>query len=802
MGLSGLDAALSGLRIAQQQISVISNNVANVSTPGFTRKTLPQVSQAIAGVTVGVLGQTIIRQVDLNLERDLWTQISGVNKLDVQAAYLKRVEQFHGPPNKELSIAAELGRLLDTFSSLADDPSDTFRQANAVNRAVDTARKINDLANLITTSRNDAQDEMQLTVNRINELLVQVADLNDQVEVATKSNRTSAVIEDKRDEAIKELSSLIEIDFFRRGDGVLVLQTPQGVELASDTAKTLVFQPSPVSDNQYYPANVAAIYVGDPLTDPGAVDITNEAIGGKLGGLINLRDNTFPKQMAQLDELAHKMALRFEAQGLRLFTDASGNIPLDTPPDPTTLPNPTPVEYVGFAGQIRVNQTILNDNSLLQRGTYGSSIPEGSNEVLRRIIQFTFGDTEFQQAIGDLDLRVSGNAAPNNTLQAFLGLRSENTVTGTRNLSSFTNAASLIASANGALDPGSDTFRMVFQDNNLGIGPINVDVSLAAVADGPGNFAQDLAAYINTTVVPGLPALSQAALTQMGATFSVGTDGQFVVESNAQITFDGSVVANGMGEDGLALLGFAEDTFEAEDPYFDIQVGNNESVRITIDSDDDENDLLAQLNAVPGLAVENLTLSADGFLRLRPGDDYANPDFGGDIRIIAGSFQASNAGANTVIGPGTVPNGINIVSALFGSFSTGPLQDVSPVTGVRYGSQTNGSLTPPIPTQPFRTGLLGPGVNISTQIIGSLRLVDFAQKMVNEQSQQVAMLETRKADEQSLQDVLQKQLLNDSSVNLDEELGTLVVMQTAYAASARVVNAVNDMFDELLNAVL
>ena len=66
MGLGALDAALAGLCISQQQLSVISNNVAT-GTPGFTRKLLPQSSQAIDGVTVGVAAETIVRNVDINL---------------------------------------------------------------------------------------------------------------------------------------------------------------------------------------------------------------------------------------------------------------------------------------------------------------------------------------------------------------------------------------------------------------------------------------------------------------------------------------------------------------------------------------------------------------------------------------------------------------------------------------------------------------------------------------------------------------------------------------------------------------
>jgi flagellar hook-associated protein 1 len=799
MGLSGLDAALSGLRVAQQKISLISNNIANVSTPGYTRKILPQSSQVVNGTTVGVSGETIIRQVSLSLSRDLWTQISGVNELDVQAAYLKRVEQFHGPPDKQLSIAAELARLQDSFSELSDDPSDTLRQANVVNQAIDTAQKINNLAQLLTTLRNDAQDEMVTTVNRINALLGKVAELNYQVDINSTNGRSTAAIEDQRDEAVKELAGLIEIDFFKRSDGVMVLQTTQGVELAADTAKTLYFNAIPVAANTYYPASAAAIYVGNPA-QPGAVDITTQSPGGKLGGLIELRDQTFPKQMAQLDELAHKIALRFAGQGLMLFTDGSGNIPADTAPDPTTLPNPTPVAYVGFAGQIQVNEAIVNDNSYLQRGTYGAIIPSGSNEVIRRIVQFTFGDYDFQRAIGDIDLRVSANAPPNNTLQRFLGIRSQNTVDGTRDLAAFADPASFIAAANGDLDPPNDTFRLTFEDANLGLGPVNIDVSLATIVDGPGNFAQDLVTRINA-IRAGLPAGQQADLTAMGVTFSVGTNGQLRIQSTGTVSTDATTVPNGMGENDFALLGFNEDTYPPTDPYFDIQVGNTEMTRITIDSNDTEVDLLAKLQTVPGLAVEDLTASIDGFLRIRPGNDYTNPEFGGDLRIISGLYTTSGAGANAVFGPGTIPDGINIVSALFGSFSTAPTQDLSPISNVQYQSETNASLAPPIPTQSFRSDLLGPGANISIDIIGTQRIVNFAQKMVNEQSQQVIIKESQKADEKALQDILQEQLLNESAVNIDEELSQLIVVQTAYAAAARVVNAVNSLFEELLNAV-
>ena len=800
MGLSSLDAALSGLRIAQQQINIISNNIANVGTPGFTRKLLPQSSHAIEGVTVGVAAETIIRNVDLNLARDLWTQISSIGLLEVKESYLNRISQFHGPPDKELSVAAELARLQDSFSALADTPEDTFLLASVVNQAVDTAYKINDLADLITTLRNDAQDEIQTVVNRINDLLLQVTELNDQVKSNLNSSRTTALIEDKRDEAIKELTCLIDISFFIRGDGALVVQTSEGIELAGDTAQQLTFSPLPLSPQTYYPVSANGIFVGDP-SEHGAVDITTKEPGGMLGGLIELRDDIFPKQTAQLDELAHKISLRFEQQGLRLFTDVSGNVPSDNAPDPTTLPDPTPVEYVGFSTTIRVNEAIIDDNSLLRRGTTGATVQPGSSEVIDRILEFTFGSIEFQQAIGDIDMRTSLQAVPNNTLQNWLGIYSENKVSGSVDLTAYASVADIITSggnsAFGTVVPPAETdrFTITFDDPDFGAGPHTVTVDLRAVpAIGP-TAADDLVAFINAD------ANFVLAMADFNAAVSISSDGELVIESRSDITIDTAGVEP-MSDLGFAFLGLNPSTTESTDPYFNIQVGNNTSIRITIDPNDNDNDLLAQLSAVPGLALEDFTISADGFLRMRPGEDYSNPEYGGTINIIGGPFQTLNAGINGVLGPGTVPDTINIVSALFGSFSTGvPVQDISPVSNVDYQSETDASLAPPIPTVPFRTSLLGPGANISTEIIGSMRLVDFSQKMISQQTQELVLVQNQLSDEKTLKEILQRQLLDESGVNLDEELGHLIVVQTAFAASARVISAIDELFHELLNAV-
>ncbi len=796
MGLSSLGTALSGLKINQQQIDIISNNVANVGTEGYTRKILPQSTRAIDGKSIGVQPGTITRNVDLRLERDLWTQVSAVNNFDVQAAYLGRVDQFHGAPSANISVAAEVSKLQDSFAALANSPDDQFLITDVVDQAQDTASKINDLSDYYTNLRNDAQNEAKVVVQSVNDLLDQIADLNSKIRFANASGRTVAETEDVRDQAVKNLSELIDISTFSKGDGVLVIQTAEGVELASETAKDLYFRPTPLSAASSRPDSVAGIYVDDPTKIPGAIEITESKLGGKLGGLITLRDQTFPKQMAQLDELAHKMALRFDAQGLKLFTDTSGTIPADTPPDSSTVPA-TPVEYVGFSSTIKVNSAIIADHSLVQKGTFGGTSPGGSNDVMRRVIEYTFGSVDYQLAANPVtatSVDIQSAATGATTLQSWLGLAPTNTMTSGISLSNYASVADIVTAGGDAVFGSgvneTDRFILRFDDPDVGGGPYDITIDLRSVAATGTSATKDLVDHINADANMAL------ALADFGAEVSVGSNGELVINSSSNIQILDAGVEP-LSTQGYAFLGLTPSTSEAVDPYFDVKVGNNNSTRITIEPTDTEVEILAKLNAVEGLAAR---IDANGFLSMRPGNDFNNPDYGGDLSIVGGPFTTKNATlAGTAAGRTSIDDGVNIAQALFGTYSVaapGVIEESSPLTDISYRSETEAGSGVFVP---FRNELLGSNLGVNTEIISSSTLKDYSQKIINEVSQEIALIESRSADESTLKELLQQQLLDESGVNIDEELGNLIVVQNAYAASARVINVVDEIFQELLS---
>ena len=69
-----------------------------------------------------------------------------------------------------------------------------------------------------------------------------------------------------------------------------------------------------------------------------------------------------PKYQAELDEFSENLATRFAGQGLQLFTQPDGSIPVQAG-------TPTQQNYVGFANTITVNPAVTASPSLVRDGT-------------------------------------------------------------------------------------------------------------------------------------------------------------------------------------------------------------------------------------------------------------------------------------------------------------------------------------------------------------------------------------------------------------------------------------------------
>ena len=301
--VSGLNSALSGMQAAQSQIGIISNNLANVDTVGYTRKTAQQQSSVLAGMGVGVKLANIDRVVDQSLLRSYLSANSTNGNLNKSNDYLSKTENLIGTPEGENSIAADVAGLQSSFETLATDVTSSANRHSLVANASSLASRLKTLSQNIQSLRGDADMEIEEVCGKINTQLKTIANLNNQI-VKYKALGTdgAADLEDQRDEALKTLSGYIDISYYTRDNGEVVIQTKGGVSLLDKDMHELSHGAiSQAGTNMSYAnGNINGIYVDGE-------DITTVVRDGELKGLIDIRDTTLPSLQTQLDELAGVM---------------------------------------------------------------------------------------------------------------------------------------------------------------------------------------------------------------------------------------------------------------------------------------------------------------------------------------------------------------------------------------------------------------------------------------------------------------------------------------------------------------
>lgn len=375
MSIGSLSTAIQGLNVAQRQLETISLNVANASTPGYTRKSLLQSTTVVDGVGSGVSVGQLQRSINKSLQADLWRQGSKASAADVGESYLSRVQQLFGTPDSEQSFAATLSQLKSGFVALSADPGSGVKQSQIVGYAQTMVGKYNSMSTNLQNLRNNAEAQILDETNQLNSLAQNIADTNLAIAAATNRGDNPVELLDKRDLYVQQLSKFMNISTFTAGDGTLVVQTAQGAVIADKTAHTFSFQPTPMTYGTYYPTTANGLMLDGK-------DVTAQTTSGSLGKLFELRDQVFPAAQAMIDESAHKMALRFEAQGVKLFTDSAGNVPTDVV-----------ANYVGFSATMVVNPAVITNPALLKDGTGGGpALNASDNTNVLKVIDYAFGD--------------------------------------------------------------------------------------------------------------------------------------------------------------------------------------------------------------------------------------------------------------------------------------------------------------------------------------------------------------------------------------------------------------------------
>ncbi len=305
----------SALQADQAAISVVAGNTANVNTPGYTTRSVQfaavdHVSINGGAVNAGVAVSNVSSQRDrlLNQRIDQQTQDSAAS-----AARLSALEDlqsiFSGALNATTGTgtggaASDVGQQLTgfftSFSSLAANPGNVSLRNGVLTAAHSLAATFNQASSSLTQQRAGLDATVGSIADQVNALTASIAKLNSSIS-SESPNADAGALEDQRQYDIQQLSQLVGIhQITNEGNSLTITTTGGAVLVAGGTSN--VFQTQNVSG------------VTDLVLGANNQTAALAAGGGRLGGVLEARDQDIPATQQSLDQLASTVAISVNAQ--------------------------------------------------------------------------------------------------------------------------------------------------------------------------------------------------------------------------------------------------------------------------------------------------------------------------------------------------------------------------------------------------------------------------------------------------------------------------------------------------------
>lgn len=171
--------------------------------------------------------------------------------------------------------------------------------------------------------------------------------------------------------------------------------------------------------------------------------------------------------------------------------------------------------------------------------------------------------------------------------------------------------------------------------------------------------------------------------------------------------------------------------------------------------------------------------------------------FAGVIQVnpaVAANAALVRDGTHSVVGG---PGGASAFSPNAAGGPAGFSGLIARVLDFALGSQAQAGVTQP---GVANTGL-GPTGTLAAGFAAPSDLAGFAATLVSAQSQDSAAVSAKLTDETALQTNLQGRLSSGAAVSIDTEMSTMLQLQNAYGANARILTTVQSMWSQLLAAV-
>lgn len=355
-----LSVAHSGMTTSQATVASASRNIANANTPGYAHEVLPLFAQ-LGGLGVTAGSPVAIRNAIL--ERGLSATAGRLGFFSAQTSYLERTEQlFNNLDGTGLSDAMQ--RFESALSAMTANPN----SLNDRTLVLESARSLGTSfaatrAQLDRTSAG-AREQAEAVARQVTGLAAEVAQLNHRIRSAQPGEEMNSLIT-RRATLIQEISGRVGVEVIPRGDGTVSLITAGGRPLVESTfPATVTVQQAPP------PSGELSIRFE---RETGSDLLPLGAIGGELGGLIEVHNETVVPAQQRLDEIAYHFMDAFN-QAHRAGFNLNGGTGFDF--------FDLPPQVSGAASQMTLSQDVLGRPENIGAASTAAGVPGDNGNAL------------------------------------------------------------------------------------------------------------------------------------------------------------------------------------------------------------------------------------------------------------------------------------------------------------------------------------------------------------------------------------------------------------------------------------
>lgn len=347
MSFTGFAITSSALDAYQQAENIVSNDIANVNTPGASEQqaqltesvpltAVPGMNEQTKPGTIGtgVTVTSILRLHDNSLDALYRAANSSQNYYSTQNTVLTTLQSALSEPSGGVTTAYNNFQtaVSQLASETAGSSSDSTNRQAFFQAAQTLTSTLNSASTAITKQESTVTSQAGSAVQSANSLIDKIAVLNGEIRASSAAGDNPNTYLDQRDTLIDQLSAILPVQVVNETNGSTLI-TVGGDAVVNDTKTYHLSGPSVVTASNGMPQLVVGMANDPNPTNPKPVTLGS----GSLGGYLDLYNNGLSSYMNSLNSFASSLSTQFNdmnasgydeigAQGGDIFTStASGN---------------------------------------------------------------------------------------------------------------------------------------------------------------------------------------------------------------------------------------------------------------------------------------------------------------------------------------------------------------------------------------------------------------------------------------------------------------------------------------------